>query len=157
MPTLSDFIERYLKDLLDRGGGVVEIQRSELAGRFRCVPSQINYVLETRFTAERGYVIESRRGGGGYIRIVRLPLEGEGALHEVIAGQIGDMISQDRAEHCVLRLLEEGIVTRREARMMLAAVQRDTLKLDLPMRDALRASLLKAMVLALLDREGPHH
>ena len=78
MATLSDSIERYLKGRLSKAvEGVIEIRRSEVAEQFDCVPSQINYVLETRFTPQRGYYVESRRGGGGYIRIMeslRAPL-----------------------------------------------------------------------------------
>ena len=72
MGTLADEIERYIKKILEAShDGIVELQRNELALQFSCVPSQINYVLSTRFTTEQGYIVESRRGGGGYVRIVK--------------------------------------------------------------------------------------
>ncbi len=149
MPNLCDFIEEHLKVLLQQRAGTLEVQRSELAERFNCAPSQINYVLATRFTPERGYLVESRRGGGGYIRLIRLNLEPH-HLRNLIQGSIGDQISQDGSEGVIARLQEEGIITPRERAMMAAAVARETIAVDLPLRDILRASLLKAMLLALL-------
>ncbi|MFO7171586.1 MAG: CtsR family transcriptional regulator [Bacillota bacterium] len=150
MPNLSDYIEEYLKSLLRERDGVVEIQRSELAERFGCAPSQINYVLATRFTPEHGYLVESRRGGGGYIRIIRLNLGREDLL-QWLQGGIGDRLTQDEAEAMIRRLQEEGFITAREAILMAAAMRRDVLAVDLPLRDLIRANLFKAMLLALLS------
>jgi len=155
MASLSSLIERYLKRELERAGGVLELQRSELAARFACAPSQINYVLETRFTPAAGYVIESRRGGRGFIRIVRLPLRQRGQLLALLDRWVGDAIDQDGAEALIARLEEEGIAGRREAALMRAAVDRNTLAVDLPWRDVVRARLLKAMVLELLKGGEP--
>ena len=154
MASLCSLIEQYLKQELERAGGVLELQRSELAARFSCAPSQINYVLETRFTPTAGYVIESRRGGRGYIRIVRLPVRTRGDLLALLDRWVGEMIDQDGAEALIARLEEEGIAGRREAALMRVAVHRDTLAVDLPWRDVLRARLLKAMVLELLKGDG---
>jgi len=150
LPNLSDYIEEYLKSLLRERDGVVEIQRSELAERFGCAPSQINYVLATRFTPEHGYLVESRRGGGGYIRIIRLNLGREDLL-QWLQGGIGDRLTQDEAEAMIRRLQEEGFITAREAILMAAAMRRDVLAVDLPLRDLIRANLFKAMLLALLS------
>lgn len=151
MSNISDLIERYLKKLLaDSPHDYVEIQRSELALRFNCVPSQINYVLSTRFSTGHGYIVESRRGGGGYIRIVKIPLDKRAELVLDICNLIGDSISQADAEGLIKRLLEEKLITRREARVMRAATGRDILRLSLPDRDHLRALVLKAMVTAVL-------
>lgn len=151
MPSLSDIIEAYLKELLDGlQGGPVELQRGELAQRFACAPSQINYVLETRFTTARGYLVESRRGGGGFIRLRRLVV---GSMAEVLAlidESLSAPASQERAQGLLDRLLDAGILTPREHAVMTAAVHRETLLIDLPGRDILRASLLKAMLLAVL-------
>src|SRR5665648_399686 len=85
MGNLADRIEVYLKHILEQTSeGYIMLQRSELAGEFSCVPSQINYVLDTRFTVERGYLVESRRGGGGYLRIIRLGLGIEGQYQQVM-------------------------------------------------------------------------
>lgn len=154
MRSLSDFIEQYIKELLESTAEKkVEIQRNELAERFRCVPSQINYVLETRFTAERGYVVRSRRGGGGYIRINRIAFDCAQHLPEVLNNHIADGIDQERAEHCIQRLKESGVITAREASALKAAVRREVLGLNQRERDALRARLLKAMILSMLAAE----
>lgn len=152
MPNLSDYIEEYLIRLLrETAQGMVELQRNELAERFRCAPSQINYVLATRFTPERGYVLESRRGGGGYIRIIRLSLT-PGEASNLITREIDEIMSQEKAEGYIRRFLEEGIITEREAALVRAATSREAIPLELPMRDVVRASLFKAMVLALLSQ-----
>ena len=151
MPNISDLIESYLKKLIsDSPEESVEIQRSELAVRFSCVPSQINYVLTTRFSTGHGYIVESRRGGGGYIRIVRIPLDKRKGLILTISELIGDSITQQEAEGLINRLLEEKLITMREARIMIAAVSGDTLFHGLPSREALRALILKAMVTSVL-------
>ncbi|GAB6158599.1 transcriptional regulator CtsR [Desulfotomaculum varum] len=151
MANISQLIEHYIKKLLqDSPYGYVELQRNELAARFRCVPSQINYVLSTRFSADNGYVVESRRGGGGYIRIVKIPLD----QHEDPAVQIyrlvGEDIDQAQAEKIIKRLAEEEFITAREARIFKAVMNRNTLRVDLPWRDRLRAQLLRAMLGAVL-------
>ncbi|OPZ74969.1 MAG: Transcriptional regulator CtsR [Firmicutes bacterium ADurb.Bin456] len=151
MSNISDLIERYLKQLIsDSPEDFVEIQRSELAVRFSCVPSQINYVLTTRFSTGHGYIVESRRGGGGFIRIVRIPLDERKDLILTISELIGDSITQQEAEGLIKRLLEEELITLREARIMIAAVSGDTLYQGLPSRETLRALILKAMVTSVL-------
>lgn len=147
---MADYIEKYLKELVQAQGGVVELQRGELAEQFSCVPSQINYVLTTRFTPERGYLVESRRGGGGYIRIIRLNLDTQADLQRMLAGPLGEHLAQDEAYGIIQRLLEEGFLSQREAALMQAAMQRETIALDLPMRDRIRSNLLKAMLVAML-------
>lgn len=149
MANLADDIEHYLKRHLQESP-VIEVQRVGLAAQFGCAPSQINYVLATRFTPERGYVVESRRGGGGYIRIIRLNLEEGDALHVLIHREIGDQLSQVEAEGYIDRLREQNIIDDREAAMMQAAVNRETIPLELPVRDIIRANLLKAMILSIL-------
>ena len=153
MSNISDLIENYIKRLLEESPhDWIEVQRNELALKFNCVPSQINYVLATRFSAGRGYLVESRRGGGGYIRIMKIPLDQRADLLLSIHGIVGDSISQAEAEGLVDRLLEEAVITVREALIMKAALRRDVLKAGLPFRDNLRASILKSMVTAVLRR-----
>ncbi|HWI65432.1 MAG TPA: CtsR family transcriptional regulator [Symbiobacteriaceae bacterium] len=149
MANLADDIEQFLKQMMG-DSGVAEVQRATLAAQFGCAPSQINYVLATRFTPERGYLVESRRGGGGYIRITRLNLEAGDALHDLIQRQIGSQLSQDEALGYILRLHEQGVIDEREAALMQAATHRETIALELPLRDIIRANLLKAMILAIL-------
>jgi transcriptional regulator CtsR len=148
MANLADDIEAFLKRLL-RETSTVEIQRAMLASKFNCAPSQINYVMTTRFTPVHGYVVESRRGGGGYIRIVRLNMEKGEALHTLVHHQIGQLISQEEVLATLSFLLERKLVTEREASLMAAALMRESLPLDPPYADQIRATILKAMILAL--------
>ena len=105
MAVLSDSIEAFLISLLNgEESPVILVQRNELANYFRCAPSQINYVLSTRFTLERGYTVESRRGGGGYIRIVRMDLDKNAYLRQLLEKDIGDVMSEDEARGVLLRL-----------------------------------------------------
>ena len=133
--------------MIDKNGkGHIEVKRSELANQFQCVPSQINYVINTRFTIERGYFVESKRGGGGFIRIARVELHSKKDLLDEVIDQIGYSISQTAAEHIIHRLLDEDILTNREAKLVLAATHRAHLPLHLPARDELRAIILTAML-----------
>lgn len=152
MRNTSDLIEQHLKAILQQSpGGIIEIQRNELAEHFQCVPSQINYVISTRFTVEKGYIVESKRGGGGYIRIRKIGLTSHKAIHEQIIRLIGDGISQNAAEGIVERLYEEDLLTEREARIVKAVISRDSLPFKLPVRDEVRASMMKSILLALLS------
>jgi transcriptional regulator CtsR len=144
--SLSDMIETHLLAMLS-DCAEVEVQRAELASRFGCAPSQINYVLVTRFTPARGYVVRSRRGGGGYIRLARLPVAAEEAVRAVPAS-----IDQAGAEHHLERLLGDGLLTVREAAMLRAVVARETLALPLPLRDRVRADVLRAAIGAILSQ-----
>ncbi|EAE5094671.1 TPA_asm: CtsR family transcriptional regulator, partial [Listeria monocytogenes] len=128
----------------------VEIKRSEIADKFECVPSQINYVINTRFTMERGYIVESKRGGGGYIRIIKVKMNDKLQLLEAIISMVHDKkVSQSFSEDVILRLLEEEVITKKEARLMVAALDREVLILPLPDRDILRSRILEAMLVAL--------
>lgn len=147
MRNISDIIEGYLKQVLELGGeGHIEIKRSEIADKFQCVPSQINYVINTRFTAERGYLVESKRGGGGYIRILRVRANSQIDLIDDVLRQIERGASQTMAEDLVYRLIDEQVISKREAKLMLAAIDRSTLDLPLPLRDTIRARILRAML-----------
>lgn len=153
MRNITEVIEQYLKEILHRSeGGLIEIQRNELADKFSCVPSQINYVISTRFTLEKGYYVESKRGGGGYIRIQRIDLPAARIVQQHIAETVGEQIDQTTAEGLIYQLSEGRFLTEREAFMMRAAVSRDVLALQVPIRDQIRAKLLKAMLIALLAK-----
>ena len=151
MRNLSDIIEQHLKQMLHQSAElVVEIQRNDLADQFQCVPSQINYVISTRFTPEKGYIVESKRGGGGYVRIQHMQLPKSATIEEQLFVTIGDEIDQASAEGLVYQLRAAGHVTDREARIMAAAMARESLLVALPTRDAIRAKLLRAMLIAVL-------
>lgn len=151
MGNLADYIESYLKRLLEGAEqGMIELQRRELAEMFRCVPSQISYVLGTRFTPDRGYVVETRRGGGGYIRIVRLSFRPSQDLASLIEAEIGDEITGRRADALLLRLEDEGLIDEGDRTFMRAVIDRETERIHPSYRAAVRASLLKAMVMLVL-------
>lgn len=139
---ISDIIEQYLKQILEESErDMVEIQRSELAELFHCVPSQINYVISTRFTTDHGYIVESKRGGGGYIRIRRMKIDRQHTLLELLRN-FGQDMSQSSAEALIERLYREEWMTEREAMMLQNMLRREVLNLDLPLRDRVRARLL---------------
>lgn len=153
MRNISDVIEQYLKSVLQKSEDqTIEIQRNDLAERFQCVPSQINYVIRTRFTLEKGYMVQSKRGGGGYIRIQKLKWPTDKNLDSRIFQMIGDQVDQESAEGLIYQLEGAGIVTKRESRLLTAAISRDVLSVQLPLRDQIRAKLLKEMLIALLSR-----
>lgn len=150
MRNISDIIEEYLKRVLEKSKEeIVEIKRSEIANKFQCVPSQINYVINTRFTIERGYLVESKRGGGGYIRIIKVRPNSDIHLIDHVLSLIGGKISQSSAADIIDRMLEEEIISEREARIMSAVIDRNVINFDLPERDVLRARLLKSMLITL--------
>lgn len=153
MRNITDLIEQYLKQILQSSSeGTVEIQRSDLADKFSCVPSQINYVISTRFTLEKGYYVESKRGGGGYIRIQQVDLPSLEAIQNHIQQTVGNQIDQITAEGLIYQLEEARFITKREAHLLKTAVSREALTLILPLRDQIRAKLLKAMLIALLAK-----
>ncbi|MBK3496625.1 CtsR family transcriptional regulator [Viridibacillus sp. YIM B01967] len=150
MRNISDIIEGYLKEVIELGGeGHIEIKRSEVADKFQCVPSQINYVINTRFTAERGYLVESKRGGGGYIRILRVKASSKAGLIDEVIEQVDEGASQTMTDDLIFRLIDENVITKREAKMMLAALDRSVLRVNLPVRDELRARILQAMLITI--------
>lgn len=153
MPRLSDIIEEFLKQLLNQSGDdILEIQRNELANQFGCAPSQINYVLMTRFTVDRGYYIESKRGGGGSIRITRIGFEGNEYLGDLISERIGQSISQSTAEAYIDAFLEKGLISQRETSIMKAAVNDKSISIvSQQNRDIVRANILKSMLIVLID------
>jgi transcriptional regulator of stress and heat shock response len=147
---ISDIIESYLKKVLEMSEQeIVEIKRSEIADKFQCVPSQINYVINTRFTIEKGYTVESKRGGGGYIRIMKVRTRDDAHLVDQLLSLIKSRIAQGSAEDVIFRLVEEGVITDREAKIMLSVIDRSVLYIELPYRDELRSRMLKAMLTTL--------
>lgn len=147
MRNISDVIEEYLKHIIqDNPHQVIEIKRSDLAEKFQCVPSQINYVIKTRFTVEKGYIVESKRGGGGYIRIRRIQLLDEADLIDEVLLLIQPQVSQSRALDIVERLLENKVITTRESELILSVIDRNTLAFPLPFRDEIRSRVMTAML-----------
>ncbi|NLA88090.1 MAG: CtsR family transcriptional regulator, partial [Clostridiales bacterium] len=106
---MSDIIAGFISDAIDEMNGCAELQRSELANKFKCVPSQINYVISTRFSPEHGYIVESRRGGGGYIRITRVAMESERLIMHTV-NTVGDELDLHTASALTTNLLQNDAV-----------------------------------------------
>ena len=151
---LSDSIEQFIKELLNQESTEVELKRNELAEYFGCAPSQINYVLATRFSPDHGYLTESRRGGGGYIRIVRVVQSGSQRLMYLVNDRIGDSIGEEECLRLISQLKEQMIVTADEAALMASAVSTRALSVPVPdmLKDAMRAKMMKSMLMTIASR-----
>ena len=147
---LADYIAQMIEQMLDEGDGMLELKRNEMAMQIGCVPSQISYVISSRFTPERGYVIESHRGGGGCIRIRRVRMErDEYLMHFFYA--IGDSIDEAEAIAYVKNLLGNELITEREARLVISALSNAALSALPPMaRKQVRAQIFKQVLLSLI-------
>lgn len=147
---LSDLIEDFIQQMMNDTDGIAEIQRNELASKIGCVPSQINYVITSRFTQEHGYIVESRRGGGGYIRITKVKLDRNQMLMHIV-NSIGDSIDSESARIFISNLYENDFLNLEYASLISAALS-DTVYRDVPIdiRDKLRASIFKQMLLTLV-------
>lgn len=140
--SISDIIEQYLKDILG-DSAQIEIRRSEIANYFDVVPSQINYVIKTRFTIQNGYLVKSKRGGGGYIRIERVNLLEDDDVLKSLIQAIGDSVRERDAFDIIRTLYEEKVITRREGDLMLVALSKQTLAMsDCKAEAQLRARIL---------------
>ncbi len=145
---MSDIIEKMLIDMLKESDGNVEIQRNTLAGELNCVPSQINYVIQTRFTPERGYIIESRRGGGGGVRIRAVKTD-RSTYPMHIVNAVGNTLSYRTAAVFVQNLLDYECITPREAHIILGAVNDKVLPFTADIRDTVRARIFKSMLISI--------
>ncbi len=145
---MSDLVAQYILDMLEEQNGSAEIKRNELAGDLGCVPSQINYVITSRFTPEQGYIVESRRGGGGYIRISRVKMDrGTAVMH--IVNSVGDNLDKAAAEAMLNNMLSTHMLEMEIAKVIAAALSDSSLRsVEQDKRDILRADLFKNMLLA---------
>ncbi|MGD8399434.1 MAG: CtsR family transcriptional regulator [Bacillota bacterium] len=150
MRNLADFIEQYLTGILERQSPI-ELQRQELAKMFRCAPSQINYVLETRFTFERGYLVESKRGGGGYIRIRQIPWRTGGSWPQIVAEIIPPSIKEAELEAVLADLVHRQLLELGEARLCLELIRRDLHDLPAECGDYVRSRFVRTAVLLILS------
>ena len=148
---LSDMLTEYIMEMLSESGDA-EIRRNELANHFGCVPSQINYVLTSRFTPEQGYIVESRRGGGGYIRITRVNRDKSATLMHIV-NSVGNSLDRMTAEVMINNLLGVEAINAETARLLASALSDRALSPVEPRgRDILRASIFKNMILNLTGR-----
>ena len=148
---ISEQIARLIEKMIEEGEGSANVRRNDLAETLGCVPSQISYVISSRFTPERGYVTESRRGGGGYIRIVRVPRTKDQYLTHFFYA-VGNSISRDEALAYIRNLEENGVITEREARITAGAVSDRALEgiRDKDQRNASRADVMRQIIMALM-------
>lgn len=146
---MSDLIEAYIKKILS-SEEQIEIRRNEMADRFNCVPSQINYVINTRFTEQHGYLVESKRGGGGYIRIMKVKFLDEAEFLEKMVQVVGDSLTEKDSLAIVQNLFNKKIISKREGNLMLSILDKTFLqKVAGPNEDRARAELLVKMLKSL--------
>ena len=148
---LTDIIAQMIEEMLNEGNGTLELQRNEMANRIGCVPSQISYVISSRFTPERGYVIESRKGGGGCIRIVRKQMgKSEYLMHFFCA--IGNAIDEGEANAYLCNLADTALISRDSLPLLRAALSNSALSTVPPARrNEVRAGIFKQMILSLMS------
>ena len=145
---ISDLIASFLLEGLEEAGnGVLEVQRNDLAQRFNCVPSQINYVMSTRFSPEHGYIVESRRGGNGYIRITRVRMDREALLMHVI-NSLGDSVDLPSARAILSNLVSAGALEEAVGRALLAGIgDKALIRMPRQFRDTVRADIMKQVLI----------
>lgn len=151
MARLSDIIESFIKELFnENSNNIIFIQRNELADQFRCAPSQINYVLTTRFTYERGYLIESKRGGGGHIAITQLEYDSSNRREELISQSIGNAMTYHNAIALLKDLLDAEVIQEREYEIMKIAIN-DRSLISTDNKNKVRSDILKGMIMIILS------
>ena len=144
---ITDLIASFLQESLEEEGGVLEVQRSDLAQRFNCVPSQINYVMSTRFSPERGYIVESRRGGNGYIRITRVRVDRQTLLMHVL-NTLGSQVDLPSARAILSNLVQSGALEQAAGRSLLAVISDKALSaVPRETRDTVRADIMKQVLI----------
>lgn len=154
---LSDTIEQFIKDMMQQEQQAeIDLKRNELAEYFHCAPSQINYVLSTRFTPDHGYMTSSQRGGGGYIRIVRIVRSGSEQLRYLLNERIGESITAGEVQVLCSQLAERGVITDKDAQLMAAAVSPAALSVPVPeaVKNVMRARIARSMLLCVLQQAG---
>ena len=151
MARISDLVENIIKQMIDQNDGRIEITRAELADRVNCVPSQITYVLATRFTNNQGYLVESRRGGGGWIRIRRVSMETPTHYMMHALNAMGKLLSQHQAEVLIRNFTDYDIIAEREARLLMSAISdRSLYEIPVDQREQVRMTIFKNMLTSLI-------
>ena len=150
MAKLSNSIEEFLNELIEEANGALEIQRSKISDHFNCAPSQINYVFTTRFTPYKGYYVESRRGGGGFIRIVKVEFQDHEKSLDLFRDFIGDSITKDKADLLIKELRRRDFISSREAELIRVSLSDRSLSLS-DNRNILRANILKNILLVIFS------
>ena len=147
---MSDMIEEFIKELFTEEDDYIEIQRNDLAEQFNCVPSQINYVISTRFKPSQGYYVESKRGGGGHIKIKKISITKSNYFMHII-NSVSDAITAQEVDIFISNFLSYGMINETEARLLKVATSDNVLKLPTQTRDEVRSRIFKNMLVNLID------
>lgn len=147
---ISTEIEQFILQVLG-GSDEITLSRSELAQYFSVAPSQINYVLATRFTLSRGFIVRSKRGGGGGITLVRIAADGDLVASQIKEVSEADELPENRARDMAERLHAQKAVTDRELALILASVSESALK-GAKESGALRRNIYKEILIALMRK-----
>ncbi len=151
MANVSEQIEKFIITTLGDNDSI-DITRNSLAEFFSCVPSQINYVLETRFTVDRGYIVESRRGGGGFVKITKIKNNDNNKyLNGLFLESVGDELSAKRLSQILDKLISDEIINERERILVEASLSDDSLSMPFTIRDKVRAKAFKNVILKLMN------
>ncbi len=143
-------IENFIKDMFEDNDDWIEIQRNDLAEYFNCVPSQINYVISTRFKPSQGYYVESKRGGGGHIKIKKINITKSNYFMHIISS-IGDKLTAQEADIFISNFLSSDMISKKEARLLKVATSDNVFNVPQDYKDSLRASIFKNMLLNLVE------
>ena len=152
MANISDIIEEFIIEQLE-GYDEINLSRNELASFFNCAPSQINYVLSTRFTHPRGYIVESHRGGGGYIRLERVRLDKDVYLKTLLTSTIGEEVDFNTALQILEVLENRGFVSSGEKEIIKCSISNKALANPLRLENKLRANILRSIVVNILRED----
>ena len=147
---ISDMIEDFIKEMFSDDEDFIEIQRNDLAQHFNCVPSQINYVIATRFNPSQGYYVESKRGGGGHIKIKKVNVTKSNYLMHAISS-IGEKITSQEVDIFISNFLSEEMISKTEAKLLKVATSDNVLTVPQDTRDKLRANIFKNMLINLVE------
>lgn len=147
---MSDIIEEFIKEMFDENEDSIEIQRNDLAQHFNCVPSQINYVIATRFKPSQGYYVESRRGGGGHIKIKKINITKSNYLMHAISS-IENTITAQEVDIFISNFLSQGIINETEAKLLKVATSDNVLTIPREIKDNVRANIFKNMLINLVE------
>lgn len=152
MANVSDIIEQFILQTMGEDN-TIEISRNSLADYFSCAPSQINYVLETRFTLDRGFSKESKRGGGGFIKISKIDTQADG-LAVMVLENVGTELTSKRMNQILLRLTQEKVISKKEMNIVKIALSDEALNVPIMLKDKLRANAFKCVLIELMKDQG---
>lgn len=147
---ISDMIEQFIKDLFNEEESIIEIQRNELAEYFNCVPSQINYVIATRFKPSQGYYVESKRGGGGHIKITKINITKSNYFMHII-NSTENLLTGQEVDIFISNFLTYKMITEKEAKLLKVATSDNVIRIDNPKKDEIRARIFKNMLINLIE------